>query len=678
VIKILAIMPVRNEEEIVYWAVEKLVRQGIDVLMLDNHSTDSSAAEALRAGARVKLWGNPHTFSEVEMNETVLREARESDADWIIFHCADEVFLSQSDESYRALIERMHASGYNCINHRTQQYVPLDDSFVKGDMEERFKYWVSEESLGFFGYQQERAFIRHDELSTPSHLHTIDFPGKRVADELGLRKHYPILGQTHGMRKLFVERFGRSVDNTFTQYKRYKDDPNFLFSPDDPRLHSDASPRRCKKTEPVGLLYPGGDDPSIEGEYGEARWLLEKLKSKTPFKLVRYGDGEVLCMDPAQKGRYLANHTFTPKLRDELLASLTFDPSITYTTQRVVKMNLWDKLLGYADPRIEWFDDASMGDAMRAGNFQKIVDALNQRTLMLVGPEYFKNADFLFTDIHLSIPDKETYDLVDRIEEAIRKNLTDDMVVLICAAMTAKVLVYRLRDTNATIIDCGSAFDPYLGENSRGWHKAWDFEKLVAVKRNKMEHFYEQLDGYAGFIELYADMVKRAKDGDHFVEVGSYLGKSAAFMAVEIINSGKKIKFDCVDRWEMFSGMEVGGFLRHKGCNSDDFYQLFLKAIFPVAHVVKPVRAPSVEAAKRYADGSLDFVFLDAEHTFDNCLADILAWLPKMKPDGVLAGDDYGYPTVQAAIKAAGINVTAVTSVKENEDGSHGVWWVRT
>ena len=34
------------------------------------------------------------------------------------------------------------------------------------------------------------------------------------------------------------------------------------------------------------------------------------------------------------------------------------------------------------------------------------------------------------------------------------------------------------------------------------------------------------------------------------MEVGSFLGKSAVFMAVEIINSGKRIKFDCIDHWK--------------------------------------------------------------------------------------------------------------------------------
>ena len=45
-------------------------------------------------------------------------------------------------------------------------------------------------------------------------------------------------------------------------------------------------------------------------------------------------------------------------------------------------------------------------------------------------------------------------------------------------------------------------------------------------------------------------MVEKFSSGSKFVEVGSWKGKSAAYMAVEIINSKKKITLDCIDTWE--------------------------------------------------------------------------------------------------------------------------------
>ena len=42
-------------------------------------------------------------------------------------------------------------------------------------------------------------------------------------------------------------------------------------------------------------------------------------------------------------------------------------------------------------------------------------------------------------------------------------------------------------------------------------------------------------------------------DNAHFVEVGTWQGNSAAYMAVEILNSGKNIQFDVYDIWGRYS-----------------------------------------------------------------------------------------------------------------------------
>lgn len=53
------------------------------------------------------------------------------------------------------------------------------------------------------------------------------------------------------------------------------------------------------------------------------------------------------------------------------------------------------------------------------------------------------------------------------------------------------------------------------------------------------------------------------------------------------------------------------------------------------------VKMPSVEAAHQINDGSMDFVFLDGDHSYEGVRADIAAWLPKVKKGGWLGGHDY-------------------------------------
>jgi len=56
-----------------------------------------------------------------------------------------------------------------------------------------------------------------------------------------------------------------------------------------------------------------------------------------------------------------------------------------------------------------------------------------------------------------------------------------------------------------------------------------------------MQHYYQDIQGWFSFSQLYSNVVQKFPEGSHFVEVGVWKGTSAAYMGVEIINSGKKL-----------------------------------------------------------------------------------------------------------------------------------------
>jgi hypothetical protein len=60
---------------------------------------------------------------------------------------------------------------------------------------------------------------------------------------------------------------------------------------------------------------------------------------------------------------------------------------------------------------------------------------------------------------------------------------------------------------------------------------------------------------------------------------------------------------------------------------------------------------PTVEAAKKFADGSIDFIWVDAGHEYDEVLADLQAWWPKLKAQGIIGGDDFPMEGVERAVK---------------------------
>ena len=78
----------------------------------------------------------------------------------------------------------------------------------------------------------------------------------------------------------------------------------------------------------------------------------------------------------------------------------------------------------------------------------------------------------------------------------------------------------------------------------------------------------------------------------------------------------------------------------------------------------------TVDAAEYVPDGSLDFVFIDADHSYEAVAADIDAWRSKVKPGGILSGHDYGHIRFPGVARAVDERF-AVQVLPDN------VWWVR-
>lgn len=166
-----------------------------------------------------------------------------------------------------------------------------------------------------------------------------------------------------------------------------------------------------------------------------------------------------------------------------------------------------------------------------------------------------------------------------------------------------------------------------------------------------MEHIYQNIENFYGFNyeNLFTEMVNRF-DNAHFVEIGTAIGKSTLYMGVEIINSNKNIKYDTYDCQRKYASIDycpsTFDVLENKNLkelpeNEDSSWQNYLHNIKPINHIVNSFREYSVIASKKYEDESLDFVFIDGNHSFEEVVLDINNWLPKIKKNGILAGHDY-------------------------------------
>lgn len=126
------------------------------------------------------------------------------------------------------------------------------------------------------------------------------------------------------------------------------------------------------------------------------------------------------------------------------------------------------------------------------------------------------------------------------------------------------------------------------------------------------------------------------------VEVGVLQGENAA----ELLSGRDKLILHLIDLWEPFD--ENSRYRKTNDPNSkwdnvkwEEFYKkvLALTEKYPGRAFIH--RGRSVDIAGQFEDNLFDFVFIDADHSFEGCYEDILAWWPKVKIGGWLCGHDY-------------------------------------
>ena len=162
-----------------------------------------------------------------------------------------------------------------------------------------------------------------------------------------------------------------------------------------------------------------------------------------------------------------------------------------------------------------------------------------------------------------------------------------------------------------------------------------------------LEHFYQRIPGFFSFQPVYDLGLASTPNQGTWVEVGAWQGRSIAYAVTESLRQGMDIDFHVVDIWTLAAKHRVPGLK-----TDQDLYERFITNVSPVIDHITIHRKPSDLAAGDFQDHSLDFVMIDADHSYPAVLRDITAWWPKIKPGGMMVGDDLrsSFPGVRQAI----------------------------
>lgn len=119
------------------------------------------------------------------------------------------------------------------------------------------------------------------------------------------------------------------------------------------------------------------------------------------------------------------------------------------------------------------------------------------------------------------------------------------------------------------------------------------------------------------------------------VEIGSFVGRYAR----HILDNWEGTLY-LVDPWrEPEKGSDVEG-----STNDVVKPKIMLKATEVLKGVEDRaimIRALSHQAVDLFEDNSLDFIYIDGDHSYEGAKKDIQLWFPKVKKGGLIAGHDY-------------------------------------
>ena len=160
------------------------------------------------------------------------------------------------------------------------------------------------------------------------------------------------------------------------------------------------------------------------------------------------------------------------------------------------------------------------------------------------------------------------------------------------------------------------------------------------------------------------------------VELGAYRGHNAE----KLLHNLPTLQLTCIDTWGEIQLSDGSAYTDFNLSQWQTVRNEFDRRTASNAGRLSVLQQPTAQTDN--APDAVDFVFIDADHSYEGCAADIAAWWPRVKPGGWLCGHDYGErPKGQEQYNKPGVtravNEFIASSGLVAEFGADGTWLVQ-
>lgn len=210
--------------------------------------------------------------------------------------------------------------------------------------------------------------------------------------------------------------------------------------------------------------------------------VVDWLRAGRQFSLTRWGDGEFAALF-GDDGQNCDGVKYAPDMATELRTIIESRPSYTlgrqpfhanlYTPQRKAQIE--------AIAGIHWADADMFHTASRNGRLKPFLKALAGRNVTIVSNRRLLNLRTFFEFELIPTPDTDAWSERHELLQHVKDNVKDGDVWLFAAGITSNWLIHHLHGLNATFIDIGSLLDPFVGENTRNYHRKVDRRQATPI-----------------------------------------------------------------------------------------------------------------------------------------------------------------------------------------------------
>jgi predicted O-methyltransferase YrrM len=180
------------------------------------------------------------------------------------------------------------------------------------------------------------------------------------------------------------------------------------------------------------------------------------------------------------------------------------------------------------------------------------------------------------------------------------------------------------------------------------------------------------------YATAYDMLASKLRSGDTFVEIGCLYGKSTIYMAKRLQQLGKDVVFFAIDKFVVDEESE--DYLQAQ-ITTPKYFDIFIQnlELAGVRDMVIPVMGDSAGEAAYHFDKSVRAIMFDGDHSYEGLQRDLVAWMPKMRDDAIITGDDYehpGFPGLKKAVDEYFSSDMLTLVPSTDKDTNHKIWIV--